>query len=388
MEKRIYLSLAHMGGHEQDFIKEAFDTNWVVPLGPNVDAFEKELADFVGEDRHVVALSAGTAAIHLGLLQLGVGEGDEVICQSFTFAASVNPVVYCGAVPVFVDSEPDTWNMDPLVLEEAIIDRKVKTGKYPKAILPVHLYGMPAKMDEICAVALKYNIPIMEDAAEAIGSEYKGRKCGTFGEFGVLSFNGNKMITTSGGGALVCRTEEEAKVTMFYATQARENRPYYYHEHIGYNYRMSNICAGIGRGQMLVLNEHIARRRAIHTLYSEWLKDVDGIEVKQNPSADYDSNFWLTCILVDPEKCGVTADQIRVELEKENIESRLLWRPMHMQPVYKDSPYYGTDVSEKLFNKGLCLPSGSLLTDDDICKVVDKIRKMSYKSLNLYYCLI
>lgn len=388
MEKRIYLSLAHMGGHEQDFIKEAFDTNWVVPLGPNVDAFEKELADFVGKDRHVVALSAGTAAIHLGLLQLGVGEGDEVICQSFTFAASVNPVVYCGAVPVFVDSEPDTWNMDPLVLEEAIIDRKVKTGKYPKAILPVHLYGMPAKMDEICAVALKYNIPIMEDAAEAIGSEYKGRKCGTFGEFGVLSFNGNKMITTSGGGALVCRTEEEAKVTMFYATQARENRPYYYHEHIGYNYRMSNICAGIGRGQMLVLNEHIARRRAIHTLYSEWLKDVDGIEVKQNPSADYDSNFWLTCILVDPEKCGVTADQIRVELEKENIESRLLWRPMHMQPVYKDSPYYGTDVSEKLFNKGLCLPSGSLLTDDDICKVVDKIRKMSYKSLNLYYCSI
>lgn len=388
MEKRIYLSLAHMGGHEQDFIKEAFDTNWVVPLGPNVDAFEKELADFVGEDRYVVALSAGTAAIHLGLLQLGVGEGDEVICQSFTFAASVNPVVYCGAVPVFVDSEPDTWNMDPLVLEEAIIDRKVKTGKYPKAILPVHLYGMPAKMDEICAVALKYNIPIMEDAAEAIGSEYKGRKCGTFGEFGVLSFNGNKMITTSGGGALVCRTEEEAKVTMFYATQARENRPYYYHEHIGYNYRMSNICAGIGRGQMLVLNEHIARRRAIHTLYSEWLKDVDGIEVKQYPSADYDSNFWLTCILVDPEKCGVTADQIRVELEKENIESRLLWRPMHMQPVYKDSPYYGTDVSEKLFNKGLCLPSGSLLTDDDICKVVDKIRKMSYKSLNLYYCSI
>lgn len=388
MEKRIYLSLAHMGGHEQDFIKEAFDTNWVVPLGPNVDAFEKELADFVGKDRHVVALSAGTAAIHLGLLQLGVGEGDEVICQSFTFAASVNPVVYCGAVPVFVDSEPDTWNMDPLVLEEAIIDRKVKTGKYPKAILPVHLYGMPAKMDEICAVALKYNIPIMEDAAEAIGSEYKGRKCGTFGEFGVLSFNGNKMITTSGGGALVCRTEEEAKVTMFYATQARENRPYYYHEHIGYNYRMSNICAGIGRGQMLVLNEHIARRRAIHTLYSEWLKDVDGIEVKQNPSADYDSNFWLTCILVDPEKCGVTADQIRVELEKENIESRLLWRPMHMQPVYKDNPYYGTDVSEKLFNKGLCLPSGSLLTDDDICKVVDKIRKMSYKSLNLYYCSI
>lgn len=374
MEKRIYLSLAHMGGHEQDFIKEAFDTNWVVPLGPNVDALEKELADFVGEDRYVVALSAGTAAIHLGLLQLGVGEGDEVICQSFTFAASANPVTYCGAVPVYIDSEPDTWNMDPVLLEEAILDRKKKTGKYPKAILPVHLYGMSAKMDEICAVALKYDIPIMEDAAEAIGSEYKGRKCGTFGEFGVLSFNGNKMITTSGGGALVCRTEEEAKVTMFYATQARENRPYYYHEHIGYNYRMSNICAGIGRGQMLVLDEHIARRRAIHALYSELLKDVDGIEVQQNPSADYDSNFWLTCILVDPDKCGVTADRIRIELEKENIESRLLWRPMHMQPVYKDNPYYGTNVAERLFDNGLCLPSGSMLTDEDIFKVTRKIK--------------
>ena len=374
MEKTIYLSLAHMGGHEQDFIKEAFDTNWVVPLGPNVNGFERELSNFIGQDRHVVALSAGTAAIHLGLLQLGVGKGDEVICQSFTFAASANPVTYCGAVPVYIDSEPDTWNMDPVLLEEAILDRKKKIGKYPKAILPVHLYGMPAKMDEICAVALKYNIPILEDAAEAIGSEYKGRKCGTIGEFGVLSFNGNKMITTSGGGALVCRTEEEAKVTMFYATQARENRPYYYHEHIGYNYRMSNICAGIGRGQMLVLDKHIARRRAIHALYSELLKDVDGIEVKQNPSADYNSNFWLTCILADPQKCGVTVDQIRMELEKENIESRLLWRPMHMQPVYKDNPYYGTNVAELLFDNGLCLPSGSMLTDEDILKVTGKIK--------------
>lgn len=363
-----------MGGREQDFIKEAFDTNWVVPLGPNVDGFERELSNFIGQDRHVVALSAGTAAIHLGLLQLGVGKGDEVICQSFTFAASANPVTYCGAVPVYIDSEPDTWNMDPVLLEEAILDRKKKIGKYPKAILPVHLYGMPAKMDQICAVALKYNIPILEDAAEAIGSEYKGRKCGTFGEFGVLSFNGNKMITTSGGGALVCRTEEEAKVTMFYATQARENRPYYYHEHIGYNYRMSNICAGIGRGQMLVLDKHIARRRAIHALYSELLKDVDGIEVKQNPSADYNSNFWLTCILADPQKCGVTVDQIRIELEKENIESRLLWRPMHMQPVYKDNPYYGTNVAERLFDNGLCLPSGSMLTDEDIFKVTRKIK--------------
>lgn len=374
MNNRIYLSLAHMGGHEQDFIKEAFDTNWVVPLGPNVNAFEKELANFLGNDSHVVALSAGTAAIHLGLIQLGVGKGDEVICQSFTFAASANPVAYCGAASVFVDSESDTWNMDPKLLEEVILDRKSKTGKYPKAIIPVHLYGMPAKMDEIAKIAAQYHIPIVEDAAEAIGSEYKKQKCGTLGEFGALSFNGNKMITTSGGGALVCRTEEEAKRTMFYATQARENRPYYYHEHIGYNYRMSNICAGIGRGQMLVLEDHIARRRAIHQLYTDMLKDIDGIEVKQNPSADFDSNFWLTCILVDPEKCGVTADQIRIALENENIESRLLWRPMHMQPIYKNNPYYGADIAERLFEKGLCLPSGSLLTDGDICKVVDKIK--------------
>lgn len=374
MNNRIYLSLAHMGGHEQDFIKEAFDTNWVVPLGPNVNAFEKELANFLGNDSHVVALSAGTAAIHLGLIQLGVGKGDEVICQSFTFAASANPVAYCGATSVFVDSESDTWNMDPKLLEEVILDRKSKTGKYPKAIIPVHLYGMPAKMDEIAKIAAQYHIPIVEDAAEAIGSEYKKQKCGTLGEFGALSFNGNKMITTSGGGALVCRTEEEAKRTMFYATQARENRPYYYHEHIGYNYRMSNICAGIGRGQMLVLEDHIARRRAIHQLYTDMLKDIDGIEVKQNPSADFDSNFWLTCILVDPEKCGVTADQIRIALDNENIESRLLWRPMHMQPIYKNNPYYGAYIAERLFEKGLCLPSGSLLTDGDICKVVDKIK--------------
>lgn len=260
MRNRIYLSLAQMGGREQDFIREAFDTNWVVPLGPNVDAFESELADFIGQNRHVVALSAGTAAIHLGLVQLGVGRDDEVICQSFTFSASANPIAYQGARPVFVDSEPDTWNLSPALLEEAILDRKAKTGRYPKAIIPVHLYGMPAKMDEIAAVAARYGIPLMEDAAEAIGSEYRGRKCGTFGEFGALSFNGNKMITTSGGGALVCRTAEEAQRTKFFATQARENRPYYYHEHIGYNYRLSNVSAGIGRGQMLVLDAHIARR--------------------------------------------------------------------------------------------------------------------------------
>ena len=374
MRERIYLSLAQMGGGEQAFIKEAFDTNWVVPLGPNVDAFEKDLEAFVGEGRHVVALASGTAAIHLGLLQLGVGPGDEVICQSFTFAASANPVAYLGAKPVYVDSEGDTWNMSPRFLEEAILDRKAKTGRYPKVIVPVHLYGMPAKLDEICAVAAKYGIPIMEDAAEAIGSEYKGRKCGAFGEFGALSFNGNKMITTSGGGALVCRTGEEARRTMVYATQARENRPYYYHEHVGYNYRMSNICAGIGRGQMQVLAEHIARRRAIHVLYTELLADVKGVEVMQNPAAEFDSNFWLTCITVDSGVCGATADDIRLRLEAENIESRLLWRPMHMQPVYADCPFYGDGTAERIFNKGLCLPSGSSLTDEQIRAVAGVIK--------------
>ena len=374
MRERIYLSLAQMGGGEQAFIKEAFDTNWVVPLGPNVDAFEKDLEAFFGEERHVVALASGTAAIHLGLLQLGVGPGDEVICQSFTFAASANPVAYLGAKPVYVDSEADTWNMSPRFLEEAILDRKAKTGKYPKAVVPVHLYGMPARMDEICAIAAKYGIPIMEDAAEAIGSGYKGRKCGAFGEFGALSFNGNKMITTSGGGALICRTAEEARRTMFYATQARENRPYYYHEHVGYNYRMSNICAGIGRGQMQVLAGHIARRRAIHALYTELLADVKGVEVMQNPAAEFDSNFWLTCITVDSVVCGVTADDIRLRLETENIESRLLWRPMHMQPVYADCPFYGDGTAERIFNKGLCLPSGSSLTDEQIRAVADVIK--------------
>lgn len=373
MNNRISLSLAHMGGREQEFIKEAFETNWIVPLGPNVDEFEKALAAFVGGGRHVVALSSGTAAIHLGLLQLGVQPGDEVICQSFTFAASANPVAYLGAIPVYVDSETDTWNMSPEFLEEAIQARKVVTGKYPKAIIAVHLYGMPAKMDEICAIAAKYGIPVVEDAAEAIGSEYKGRKCGVFGEFGVLSFNGNKMITTSGGGALVCRTQEEARRTLFFATQAREDRPYYYHEHVGYNYRMSNICAGIGRGQMLVLAEHVARRRAIHGLYSKLLKGLPGVEVKENPSGTYDSNFWLTCITVEPDVCGVTADELRLYLDNENIESRLLWRPLHLQPVFNENPYYGADVAERLFDKGLCLPSGSLLTDEQITMIADKI---------------
>ena len=374
MSKRIWLSLAHMGGHEQDFIKEAFDTNWVVPLGPNVNAFEAALSAYLGENRHTVALSAGTAALHLGLIQLGVSAGDEVICQSFTFAASANPVVYCGGVPVFVDSEEDTWNMDPVLLEKAILDRKEKTGKYPKAIIPVHLYGMPAKMDEICSVAEKYGIPVLEDAAEALGAEYKGRKCGTFGEFAALSFNGNKIITTSGGGALICRTEEQASRTKFYATQARENRPYYQHEKIGYNYRMSNICAGIGRGQMEVLDAHVARRREIHALYTKLLAGTPGITVKQAPGADFDSNFWLTCILVDPEKFGTDYEALRQKFDAANIETRPLWKPMHMQPVYADAPFYGNGMSEKIFSQGLCLPSGSSLTDDDIARVVEVLK--------------
>ena len=375
MKQRIHLSLARMSGCEQQFIQEAFDTNWVVPLGPNVNAFEKDLETFIGQGRHIVALSSGTAAIHLGLLQLGIGPGDEVICQSFTFSASANPITYLGGTPVFVDSEEETWNMSPQFLEQAIHDRKAKTGKYPKAIIPVHLYGMP-KLDEICAIAEKYNIPICEDAAEAIGSEYKGQKCGTFGEFGALSFNGNKMITTSGGGALICRTEEEAKRTIFYATQAREDRPYYYHKHIGYNYRLSNICAGIGRGQMTVLEQYIARRRAIHTLYSENFADTEGIHVKQNPSSEYDSNFWLTCIEVDAKKCNnKTANDIRIHLEQENIESRLLWRPMHMQPIFSRNAYYGNKIAETIFERGLCLPSGPSLTDEQILEVVSSIKK-------------
>ena len=382
MNNRIYLSLAHMGGREQDFIKEAFDTNWVVPLGPNVDAFEQSLCDYLMEsgelkvesERRVVALSAGTAALHLGLILLGVKPGDEVICQSFTFAASANPISYLEAKPVFVDSEADTWNMDPVLLEEAVKDRMRKTGKLPKAIIPVHLYGMPAKMGRICEIARRYDIPVLEDAAEALGSELNGRRCGTFGELAALSFNGNKMITTSGGGALICRTEEEAKMTKFYATQARDNAPHYQHTHIGYNYRMSNICAGIGRGQMFVLDEHIARRRAIHRLYTELLADVEGVTVMQNPSEEYNSNFWLTCILVNPEKAGMTREDIRLKLDAENIESRPLWKPMHLQPIFVDAPFYGNGTSEHLFDIGLCLPSGPTLTDEDIRTVVECIK--------------
>lgn len=359
------------------WIEEAFKDSWVVPLGPNVNEFEQLLGDYLGNN-NVVALSAGTAALHLGLVALDVKAGDEVLCQSFTFAASANPIKYLGANPVFVDSEPDTWNMCPQALEEAICDRKRVTGRYPKAIIPVHLYGMPAKMNEIVAISNKYNIPIIEDAAEALGSTYYDKKCGTFGEYGVLSFNGNKIITTSGGGAIICPNETADKHIKFLATQARENKPYYYHNVIGYNYRLSNISAGIGCGQMQVLDDHVARRRAIHKLYTELLKDVDGISVKQNPSDKFDSNFWLTTITFN-EKLNVTPEDMRLALEAENIESRWLWRPMHMQPVYHDAPYYGGNCAESLFNTGLCLPSGSCLTDEDIHRVVNAIKNFLSK---------
>ena len=373
MDKRIWLSLAHMSGREQDFINEAFATNWVVPLGPNVNGFEDDLEKYVGEGKRVVALSAGTAALHLGLVMLDIQPGDEVICQSFTFSASANPIVYVGAKPVFIDSEEDTWNMSPELLEKAIIDRKKATGRYPKAIIPVHLYGMPAKMDEIMAIADRYGIPVLEDAAEALGSEYKGRKCGTFGAYGALSFNGNKMSTTSGGGALVCSTDEEKQRIMFYATQARENAPHYQHEKIGYNYRMSNICAGIGRGQMFVLDEHIAHRRMIHRFYTEAFADIDGIAIKQNPADEYTSNFWLSCMTIDPEKIRVSREDIRISLDKANIETRPLWKPMHLQPVFRSAPAYVNGVSERLFDRGLCLPSGPMVSLADAQYVVDNI---------------
>lgn len=410
MDKRIYLCLAHMSGKEMGFIQEAFDTNWVVPLGPNVNAFEQDLEHFVGQNKKVVALSAGTAAVHLALLACGVGVGDEVMIQSFTFCASSHPVTYLGATPVFVDSEEDTWNMDPQLLDMAIADRIAKTGRKPKAIVPVYLYGMPAKLDEIMAVAEKYDIPVIEDAAEGFGSRYKGRVCGTFGKYGVLSFNGNKMITTSGGGALICPDAETKKEIMFYATQAREAYPYYQHEKIGYNYRMSNICAGIGRGQMTVADEHIGHHKMICSLYGELLKDVEGVTLHVNPSSDYDSNYWLNTVLLDEnlhvvgeeraysEKvegavggaAGVThesssthtacepnrnVEAMRVWLDAAGIESRPLWKPMHKQPVYKDKPAYTNGVSERLFKQGLCLPSGPMVTEKDARYIVAKIKE-------------
>lgn len=411
MNKRIYLCLAHMSGNEMKYIQEAFDTNWVVPLGPNVNGFEEDLKQFVGGDKEVVALSAGTAAVHLALLACGVGPGDEVLVQSFTFCASSHPVTYLGATPVFVDSEAETWNMDPVLLEEAIQDRIRVTGKKPKAIVPVYLYGMPARIDEIMAVADRYDIPVIEDAAEGLGSRFDGKVCGTFGRYGVLSFNGNKMITTSGGGALICPDPAVKQKIMFYATQARESYPYYQHEEIGYNYRMSNICAGIGRGQMTVLEEHIAHHRHICRLYKSLLEDVKGITLHENPSPRYESNYWLNTILLDPDlrvkgeehayeqviqgavggAAGVThqsgsshtdcepnrnVEAMRMGLDAAGIESRPLWKPMHRQPVYKNNPAYVNGVSEALFKKGLCLPSGPYVTDEEARYIVERIKEL------------
>lgn len=391
---RIYLCLAHMSGNEMKYIQEAFDTNWVVPLGPNVNAFENDLKDFVTEnhnhhqiedvaDKEVVALSSGTAALHLAMIYLGVQPGDEVICQSFTFAASCNPIVYQGATPVFVDSERDTWNMDPELLELAIKDRIEKTGRRPKAIVPVYLYGMPAKIDEIMEVARRYEIPVIEDAAEGFGSLYKGRACGTFGDFGVMSFNGNKMITTSGGGALICPSEKVKQKIMFYATQARENAPYYLHEEIGYNYRMSNICAGIGRGQMTIARQHIAHHQHLACLYDSLLQNVEGIKLHLCPSQDMESNYWLNTITFDrdewKEMNGELLDiveKVRTGLDAVGIESRPLWKPMHTQPVYSHAPSYTNGVSEAIFAKGLCLPSGPCVSDEDVRRIVETIKNI------------
>lgn len=372
MSNKIWLSSPHMGGNELKYIHEAFDANWVAPLGPNVDGLEKDLESFLSNNVKVATLSAGTAALHLALIECGVVHGDEVICQSMTFSASANPIAYCGAIPVFIDSELDTWNMCPKALREAIVDRTEK-GNKPKAIIVVHLYGMPAKMDEINAIAHEFDIPVIEDAAEALGSKYKNVACGTFGRFGVLSFNGNKIITTSGGGALVCNTQEDKDKAVFLATQARDNAPHYQHSQIGYNYRMSNIVAGIGRGQMEVLANRVEARRAMNTFYQDLFAEIAGVTVFVEPNSDYYSNHWLSAILVDPDIAGKTREELRLALNEENIESRPLWKPMHLQPVFADAPYYGTNVSEELFENGLCLPSGSNLTDEDrrrIAKVI------------------
>lgn len=350
-----------MGGTEQGFVKEAFNTNWIAPLGPNVNGFEDSLENYLGKDNYVAALSSGTAAIHLALMLLGVERGDEVICQSMTFSASANPIVYQGATPVFVDSEIDTWNMCPNYLEEAIKDR-ISKGKKPKAIIAVHLYGMPYKVEEIKAISKNYDIPIIEDAAEALGSSYNNQKCGTFGDISILSFNGNKIITTSGGGALVSKEKNSKEKAIFLATQARDEAPYYQHSQIGYNYRMSNICAGIGRGQMEVLDTHVELRRNMNQFYKEIFGVKEGVSVFAEPSEKYFSNHWLNCITVDESITGFSSENIRETLVKDNIEARPLWKPMHLQPVFKDAPYFGGTISEKLFNKGLCLPSGSNLT--------------------------
>ncbi|MFZ3272899.1 MAG: DegT/DnrJ/EryC1/StrS family aminotransferase [Lutibacter sp.] len=364
MNKKIWLSPPHMSGKEMKYIQEAFDTNWIAPLGPNVNEFENTLQTYLGENDYVAALNSGTAAIHLGLLLAGVTRGDEVLCQSFTFYASANPIVYLGAKPVFIDSEPDTWNMCPKFLEAAIIDRLEK-GKKPKAIIVVDSYGMPAKWEQLGAIAKKYSLFLIEDAASALGSTYKNQKCGTLGHIGILSFNGNKIITTSGGGALVAKTQEIKDKAVFFATQSRNNAPHCQHSEIGYNYRMSNILAGIGRGQMEVLTDHIALRRAMHDFYVAYFKDIKGVTVFTEPTADYFSNHWLTAVLINPEQTGgKTREGLRLSLDAANIESRPLWKPMHLQPIFANDPYYGGKVSESLFQNGLCLPSGSNLDNN------------------------
>ncbi|MFV0181057.1 aminotransferase class I/II-fold pyridoxal phosphate-dependent enzyme [Empedobacter falsenii] len=375
MNTKIWLSSPHMGGNEQKYVNEAFEANWVAPLGPNVDGFEKDLEHFLNADVKVAALSAGTAALHLALIECGVGYGDEVICQSMTFSASANPIAYCGATPVFIDSEKDTWNMCPVALKEAVEDRIAK-GKKPKAIIVVHLYGMPAKMNEILEIAAKFDIPVIEDAAEALGSTYKGKACGTFGRFGVLSFNGNKIITTSGGGALVCHTQEDKDKTVFLSTQARDNAPHYQHSHIGYNYRMSNIVAGIGRGQMEVLANRVEARRSMNKFYQNLFADIDGVTVFVEPTLDYYSNHWLSAIIIDETITGKSREDLRLAFLEDNIESRPLWKPMHLQPVFVDAPYYGGDVAEKLFDNGLCLPSGSNLTDAERERITAKVKEV------------
>ncbi len=371
MTNKIWLSSPHMGTKEQFYVNEAFDTNWIAPLGPHVNGFEQDLAKYT-EVKHVAALSAGTAALHLALIMLDVKAGDEVICQSMTFSASANPIAYLGALPVFVDSEKDTWNMCPILLEEAINDR-IKKGKKPKAIIPVHLYGMPAKMLEINAVAKKYDIPVVEDAAEALGSTLDGKPMGSFGLMGILSFNGNKIITTSGGGALMSEVEEYITKARFLATQARDQAPHYQHSEIGFNYRMSNVCAAIGRGQMEVLNDRVAKRRANFDFYERNLGSLPGVQLLKEPEGFF-SNRWLSTILIDPEKTGgVTRERVAEVLQAQNIESRPLWKPMHLQPVFKDSPFYGDGTAEELFKYGLCLPSGSNLSDADLNRVLEII---------------
>lgn len=372
-DQKIWLSSPHMGGNEQAFVKEAFDSNWVAPLGPNVTGFETDLENYLNNDVFVAALSSGTAALHLGLVLLDVKAGDEVICQSFTFSASANPILYQGATPIFVDSEPETWNICPNALEEAIIDRIAK-GKKPKAIIAVHLYGMPFKVDEIKAISIKYQIPILEDSAEALGSTYKGKKCGSFGDISVLSFNGNKIITTSGGGALVSNSKQVKEKAIFFATQSRDNAPHYQHSEIGYNYRMSNICAGIGRGQMQILDNHVAKRRQMNQFYTDIFQNKESFEVFSEPNSDYFSNHWLSAILINSHKNkGKTREDLRLHFEKLNIESRPLWKPMHLQPLFKQSPFYGSTVSETLFENGLCLPSGSNLTDSEKNRIQEAI---------------